>query len=81
MAYVRIVGRCENQGAMSYLERAGLLPTYRNPSPRIEPRALRVHSVPLARPHPAPEFQAFLRDDGPPQGGVTREWPYPGGDR
>lgn len=64
-------------GARPFLERAGIIPTYRNPGPRIEPRALLVHKAPLKAPLPIPSLQQPLNGNPPPDRGQTREWPHP----
>ena len=59
---------------MSFLERYGFVPTYRNPRPRISPSDLLVHSIPLHRPFPAPEF---LPTRSCSSNNQPDEWPYP----
>jgi len=63
--------------AMPFLERAGILPAYRNPGPRIEPAALKVHSAPLQAPLPLPTLQQPLNGSPPPDRAQTYDWPHP----
>jgi len=63
--------------AQPFLERAGIVPTYRNPTPRIEPEALLVHGAPMQPPLPLPQLQQPLNGSPPPDRAETREWPHP----
>lgn len=58
-----------------YLERSGILPTRRNPLPRIEPDTLPVHAQALHAPLPAPEIVADVNGVPSPDRGVTQVWP------
>lgn len=62
-----------------YLERAGIIPTYRNPGPRIEPRSHAIHTEPdaIVAPLPLPTLQGYLNGDPAPDRGQTLEWPHP----
>ena len=66
----------DQQGGMAFLERSGLISTNRNPAPRISPMSLLVHSLPLKRPHPAPEFLEEQRPACAASEGQTQPWPY-----
>lgn len=65
--------------ATNFLERGGFIQTYRNPTPRISPRALGIHNRPEAEiaPLPLPELQYHLNGDPAPDRGQTLEWPHP----
>ena len=62
--------------ARPFLERAGIIPTYRNPGPRIEPDAALVHQAPLEPPLPLPSLQDHLNGSPPPDRAQTYEWPH-----
>lgn len=63
---------------LNFLERTGLIETYRNPEPRIEPRAHKVHSLPLAPPLPLPNLVLYREGVySAPDRGVTLQWPHP----
>lgn len=67
----------DTQGARAFLERNGLLTTYRNPSPRTAPDELLVHRERLSPPFPVPALQAYLEGSPPPDRGQSLPWPYP----
>lgn len=62
--------------ARNFMERHGIIPASRRPKPRIEPAALRVHSLPLKPPLPLPDLLQHLNGEPPPDRAVTREWPH-----
>lgn len=63
--------------AIPFLERIGAIATVRRPHARIEPRAHRVHSIPLTTPLPLPNTQRHLNGTPPPDRGQTYDWPHP----
>lgn len=63
-------------GVKGYLERTGILPTARNPRPRIVPSLLTAHTEPLKAPYPNPDDVKFRMGEPSPDRGVTGEWPY-----
>lgn len=72
-----MAGDGESQGARGFLERAGLIDTYRRPSPRISPADLLIHVAPVVPPFPVPIQQRYLEGIPPPDRGQTEPWPYP----
>ena len=64
-------------GAKPFLERAELIRAYRNPEPRLQPGASRVHTIPLKSPLPLPELQGHFVGEPPPDQGKTLGWPHP----
>ena len=68
----------DKKSCMTFLERTGILPTYRNPEPRIEPGALKAHKIPLQAPLPLPGLQWPLDGEhNPPDRHQTVDWPHP----
>lgn len=68
----------DKKSGQMFLQRSGIIPTHKNPEPRIEPRALIVHSLPLEPPLPLPNL--LYPEDGdysPPDRGQTVAWPHP----
>lgn len=67
----------DKKSGLTFLQRSGLVPTNVNPEPRLEPRALRVHSLTLQPPLPLPELLSHLDGDpSPPDRGVGDTWPH-----
>jgi hypothetical protein len=68
----------DRKSGLTFLQRSGLIPTHKNPEPRIEPRAIKVHSLELELPLPLPNL--LYPEDGdysPPDRGQTFDWPHP----
>jgi hypothetical protein len=67
----------DRKSGLAFLQRAGLVPTYLNPEPRIEPHAHKVHSLELEAPLPLPALLYHLDGDySPPDRGQTEGWPH-----
>lgn len=67
----------DRKSGLSFLQRSGIIPTHKNPEPRIEPGALKVHSLPLEAPLPLPNLMyPFEGDLAPPDRGSTLNWPH-----
>lgn len=60
--------------AKTFLERSGIVPTYRRPRPRMEPGALGIHDMELSPPLPLPPLQQHLNGEPPPDRAKTLEW-------
>lgn len=69
---IRTGGRCR-----SFLERELLLAADRLPMPRMAPRLLRTHRVPVQRPVPLPPLQEHLIGIPPTDRAQTLNWPFP----
>ena len=69
----------EQKRGSRYLERAGIIPTYRNPEARIMPGGLKIHQAPEGgiAPLPLPALQDYLNGDPEPDRGQTLDWPHP----
>lgn len=63
------------KGCRAYLERSGLMPTYRLPLPRFAGSQLTVHNEPLSAPLPDPALMYHINGDPSPDRGVTQVWP------
>lgn len=61
---------------VEYLRRKGLLMEHARPKPRLDVRALRVHTIPVADP-PYPQAGVLTQFEGapPPDRGLARPWP------
>ena len=69
----------DSKSGLTFLRRAGLVPTPASPTPAIEPGALLVHSIPLQAPLPLPAYQGPLLGQPEPDRGPAQHWPYPNG--
>lgn len=68
----------DKKSGLAFLQRTGLVPTYLNPEPRIEPRSWSIHSASLEAPLPLPNLLSHIDGDtSPPDRGQTYEWPHP----
>lgn len=68
----------DKKSGLAFLQRSGLVPTHKNPEPRIEPKAFLVHSLELEPPLPLPDLVYHLDGDySPPDRGQTLQWPHP----
>jgi len=69
----------DKKSGRTFLERSGIVKAYRNPEPRIEPRAMSVHNgLNLQPPLPLPGLQWPLDGElSPPDRHETVEWPHP----
>lgn len=59
-----------------YLERIGLTPTRRSPTPHIELGGADAHRYPLAPPLPHPHLQQAAQGSPPPDTGGSQIWPH-----
>lgn len=67
----------DRKSGLRFLQRSGLVSTYKNPEPRVEPQAFTVHSLELEAPLPLPNLLYHLDGDyAPPDRGQTLDWPH-----
>lgn len=67
----------DKKSGLSFLQRSGLVKTHLNPEPRLEPAALKVHSLELKPPLALPELLYHYDGDyTPPDRGQTLQWPH-----
>ena len=66
-----------SRSPINFLERNGVIPTLRSQKPRLDPKRLRVHTVPLGTPVPAPYQMLDTPGDPPPDRGKIDPWPPP----
>lgn len=64
-----------SRSAVVFLGRAGLHPNLPAPVPRLDPGALRVHTVPLGVTEPSQETLLDYEGAAPPDRGETVPWP------
>jgi hypothetical protein len=65
----------DRQGCRAFLERSGLIPTWRNPGPRLSPDAYRSHTTPLLPPYPEPVLELPFEGCPQPDRDITQEFP------
>jgi hypothetical protein len=66
-----------HKSGLNFLQRCGLVRTYKNNEPQIEPGALKIHTEPLESPLPLPNLLYPLEGDySPPDRGQTDLWPH-----
>lgn len=65
----------DTRGSRQFLERSGIVPTYRRPLPMFGPAQLTVHHLTLRPPLPLGEILDFINGEPPPDRGVTQLWP------
>lgn len=70
----------DSRSARAFLERLGIIPTFRNYGSSVNPGQLLIHSDPLDRPFPEPVVQTYLNGSPQPDRGTTQVWPWPGED-
>lgn len=71
----------DTKSGLTFLQRSGLIPTYLNPEPRIEPDSFLAHRIPLSPPLPLPMVSQHLdADESPPDRHETQPWPHPNND-
>lgn len=64
-----------SRSARLFLERAGLLPTWREPLPRADPAKNPVVTQRQEPPPVSAPFQGPSQGDPPPDRGASQEWP------
>lgn len=67
----------DSKSGVAFLKRAGLIRTPAINTPKVEPGAFLVHSIPLAAPLPLPELQRTELGSPEPDRGPAKSWPYP----
>ena len=67
----------DKKSGNNFLERIGVIPTFRNPEPRVEPGTFKAHNIELQAPLPLPALLKHLDGDpAPPDRGETQPWPH-----
>lgn len=64
-----------SRSARPFQERLGLARTRSLPLPRLDLGALKINTLPLDSPFPAPLSRLEVEGSPPPDRGVTRAWP------
>ena len=64
-----------SRSAKHFLERRGLVETYRKPMSTVSLNALRVRDYPLEPPLPLPSYQGYTQGNPPPDRAKSAEWP------
>lgn len=58
-----------------YLERRGILGTYRKPMSTVSLNSLRLRDYPLESPFPITDLRQYTQGDPVPDRGISKEWP------